>query len=463
MAHLEQTVDAASLTKAGIDQNYDMAQVETEGKPLENFDRFGFIAGRVRLRTLVMIRWLALAGQAVTVLVVYYGFNIPLPIEYCIAILGFAAAMSFVTTLRRPGSSRLRDYEAAWFLGFDVVEVSALLLLTGGLFNPFIVLIVAPVAIAASLLSLRSTILIALIATLAVTVLALWHIPLPLPVVGAPTGLFTFGLWLAMVLAVVFISGYTWRVANDARTMSDALTATQMALARAQQMSAVGALAAAVAHELGSPLSTIAVVGREIAKGLPADNPLAEDANQLVSETQRCRVILSQLEHRSNPDVKGNPFAEMSIGALVQAAGNPHNKPDKKLVFQRTPHGTPDLTEPRVRRSPEILYGLGSIIQNAVQFASNSVVVTTAWTADSVTVVVTDDGPGFAADVLAKLGEPYLSTRKGEDDHMGLGVFIAHILLERTGATLHFSNNQGRGARVAVIWNRSKLEGIVSA
>ena len=421
-------------------------------------DRYGLVTGRARLGTLVMIRWLALAGQILSVLVVHFGFGIALPIEGCMAIIGFAALTSVVTALRRPGTSRLRDSEAAAFLGFDVVELSALLLLTGGILNPFVVLIVAPVAIAASLLSLRSTIMIAGVATAAVTILALWYVPLPLTVVGARTELFTFGLWLAMVLAVVFLAGYMWRVANDARTMSDALTATQMALAREQQMSAVGALAAAVAHELGSPLSTIAVVGREIARALPSDSPLAEDAQQLVGETQRCRVILSRLETRPDSNMAGDPFSEMGIGSLVQAAAAPHHSEIVRLVHQRTPHGGPEVSEPRVRRSPEILYGLGSIIQNAVQFAQETVVVTTAWTRETVTVTVCDDGPGFSPEILGKLGEPYLSTRKGEGDHMGLGVFIAHILLERTGATLQFSNAPGRGAKVAVVWNRVKLE-----
>ncbi|HEV2300812.1 MAG TPA: ATP-binding protein, partial [Stellaceae bacterium] len=216
-----------------------------------------------------------------------------------------------------------------------------------------------------------------------------------------------------------------------------AVTATQLALAREQRVSAVGALAAAAAHELGSPLATIAVVAKELARDLPAKSPHAEDAALLLSQSERCRQILADLSQQPEED-GGSPYARLSISALVEAAGAIHPEqrrdPRVRLIFAAT--GDPAEAEPVVPRSPEIVHGLNNLIQNALQFARREVSVTTHWDVAAVSVEIADDGPGFAQSLINRLGEPYLSTRAGGSGHMGLGIFIAQSLLERSGARL---------------------------
>ena len=281
---------------------------------------------------------------------------------------------------------------------------------------------------------------------------------MPLPWRGEPLPFppeLVLGLWTALVLATVFIGGYTWSVAEEARRLRDAVAATQLALAREQRVSAVGALAAAAAHELGSPLATIAVVARELVRDLPAESPHSEDAQLLLSQSERCRQILAQLAH--HPAEEGaSPYTRLPISALVEAAGALYHDPRVRLIFATT--GEPADAEPLVRRSPEIMHGLNNLIQNAVQFARSEVSVTIHWDKASVTVEVADDGPGFPANLIGRLGEPYLSTRAGDANHMGLGIFIAQSLLERSGAELVFDNLAEGGAHVVISWQRANLE-----
>lgn len=411
---------------------------------------------RISLRRLVLIRWVAIAGQAVTLLVVHYAFDFHVPLAAAFLVVGCSVLLNLFVTLFRRAATRLGEREAAIFLGYDLLQLSVLLYLTGGLQNPFAILIVAPVTVAATVLSLRPVIGLALFAIAVITLLALWHVPLPWrgELLVFPFQL-VLGLWTALVLATVFIGGYTWSVAEEARRLRDAVAATQLALAREQRVSAVGALAAAAAHELGSPLATIAVVAKELVHELPADSPHVEDAQLLLSQSERCRQILAQLAQR--PDEEGaSPYTRLPVSALVEAAGTLYHDPRVRLIFATT--GEPAADEPLVRRSPEIMHGLHNLIQNAVQFARREVSVTTHWDRAAVSVEVADDGPGFPANLLGRLGEPYLSTRAGAENHMGLGIFIAQSLLERSGADLTFDNLAEGGAHVVILWKRANLE-----
>jgi two-component system, sensor histidine kinase RegB len=317
------------------------------------------------------------------------------------------------------------------------------------------------VTVAATILSRRAVIALSTLAVAVITVLALWHMPLPWrsePLVFPPE--LVVGIWTALVLATLFIGAYTWSVAQGARQLRDAMAATQLALAREQRVSAVGALAAAAAHELGSPLGTIAVVAKELARELPADSPHAEDAALLLSQSERCRRILAELAHQPEED-GGSLYTRLTISALVEAAAAPHRQQGVRVIIATT--GEPASQDPLVSRSPEIMHGLNNLIQNAVQFAAREVSITIYWDAATVTVEIDDDGPGFPLHMLGRLGEPYLSTRAGTTDHMGLGIFIAQSLLERSGARLAFDNLPDGGAHVAISWNRANLETVDQA
>jgi two-component system sensor histidine kinase RegB len=410
----------------------------------------------INLRTLILIRWVAIAGQASTILIVHYGLGFGLPLLPALGVVASSALLNLVLIVLRQWAARLGARDAALYLGYDILQLAVLLYLTGGLQNPFSILILAPVTVAATILSRRAVIALSLLAIAAISVLALWHMPLPwrsAPLVFPPE--LVLGIWIALVLATVFIGGYTWSIAQGARRLRDAVAATQLALAREQRVSAVGALAAAAAHELGSPLATIAVVAKELARELPGNSPHAEDAALLLSQSERCRRILAELAQQPEED-GGSPYTRLPISALVEMAAAPYRNQGVRLILAIA--GEPAGEEPLVRRSPEIMHGLNNLVQNAIQFAGREISITIFWDAATVTVEIDDDGPGFPLHLLGRLGEPYLSTRAGVTDHMGLGIFIAQSLLERSGARLVFDNLAEGGAHIAISWNRANLE-----
>jgi two-component system sensor histidine kinase RegB len=411
----------------------------------------------VGLRLLVTIRWIAVVGQALSLIVVHYGLGYTVPLVPALAVVAASALINLLSLVVRRSARRLGEREAALYLGYDVLQLGFLLFLTGGLENPFAILMVAPVTVAATVLSRRSVISLSALAICAISLLAVEHWPLPAKLFSpALPAMYVFGIWSALVLSTIFIAAYAWSVAGEARRMRDAFAATQLALAREQRISAVGALAAAAAHELGSPLGTIAIIAKELVREMPPDSPYADDAALLLSQSDRCRTILAELAHR--PEAEGaSPYSRLPISALVEAAGEPHRAAGVRVIYATTTYSG---EEPEVARSPEILHGLGNLIQNAIQFARNEVSVTVAWDRDGVAVEVVDDGPGFPPGLLPRLGQPYLSVREDRSggEHMGLGIFIAQTLLERTGARLAFDNLLDGGGHVAIRWARTALE-----
>ncbi|HYE00743.1 MAG TPA: ActS/PrrB/RegB family redox-sensitive histidine kinase [Alphaproteobacteria bacterium] len=414
--------------------------------------------GRVSLRTLSLIRWLAIAGQLAAVLGVHYGLGFALPLEPCLMVIGASALVNLVASVRRIGRPRLEDSEATIYLAFDILQLAAMLYLTGGLQNPFAILILAPVTVAATTLSAISVAGLVILALTCIAILAVAHHPLPWGANGlALPQLYLTGVWTALTVACAFAAGYVWRVAAESRRLSEALAASQLALAREQKMSALGALAAAVAHELGTPLGTITVVTKELARDIPPDSPYAEDMQLLLSETRRCREILAELSRRPEAD-GGDPYEQMPLQAVIDEAAAAYRRPEVEMpVSLQSEDGSP---APVMKRSPEILHGLGTLIQNAHQYAERMVKVNAQWNRERLSISIVDDGPGYPPHFLSRLGEPYLSTRAGMGpggEHMGLGIFIAQTLLNHTGADLDFANDRDGGAVVVVTWQRAML------
>lgn len=414
-------------------------------------------AGRLRLRTLVVIRWVAVMGQAAAVLFVHLGLGFDLPLAPVGATIFAAALSNVIMAMTRPAQARLSDRDGAIYLAFDILQLSLLLFLTGGVQNPFAILLMAPVTIAAATLSGSSTVALVGLTVAAIAYLGAYHLRLPWAgeAVEMP-GIYQAGIGVALTVATLFIAVYAWSLSNAQRRMLDALAATQAALAREQRLSALGGLAAAAAHELGSPLSTIAVVAQELRRAVSPDDPLSEDIALLVSQSQRCRDILARLAER--PEQSGGaPFELLPASALVEAAAQAATAAPPGVATRLAAAASDGSGEPLLARAPEILHALGNLVENARQFARTAVTVETRWSADELTVTVADDGPGFAIDILGELGEPYLTNRRG-GGHMGLGVFIAKTLLERTGATLVFANQASGGAEVAIRWRRADIE-----
>ena len=415
--------------------------------------------GRLRVGTLILIRWIAVGGQATAILTVQFGMGYELPLVACAGAIAISAVSNSWLAYRRAPRARLGDREAALVLGFDLLQLAALLYLTGGLHNPFAILILAPVTVSATILSRNATAALVALAIATISVLGLWHMPLPWDPPGAfshpPT--YVLGLWTGLSVAAVFISAYVWSVAEEARSMSEAFAETRQALAREQRFAAVGGLAAAAAHELGSPLATIAVVAGELSRAVPADSEFAEDVQLLISQSNRCRDILAKLS-RHPDEMGGMPFEHTPLSALIEEAASPHGSARENTELDIALDPKDESDQPEIVHSSEILLAVGTLIQNAMQFASGKVEVTIAWSSEEAEISILDDGPGFPHDVLTALGEPYVSSRHGEEGHMGLGIFIAQTLLERTGATISFGNNEG--AEVVIRWPRAMLEAI---
>src|SRR6185369_4533498 len=425
--------------------------------------------GRIRLRTIIFIRWIAVVGQLSTLLFVHYVMGYDLPIGWALASVAALAAITAGAQFRRKASARLTDRESALYFAFDMVQLSVLLYLTGGLNNPFAILILAPVTVSATTLSYRSTVGLSALAITCINALAVFHMPLPWTIEGLklPQN-FVTALAIALGLAVIFITSYVYRVAQESRRLSDALTAAQVALDRESSLSNLGALAAAAAHELGSPLGTISLVSREMQRDLPADSPLRGDIDLLVSQSARCREILAELSRRPDQS-SADHFGDVPLPLLIDLAAEPHRRPHVALRLEQQADPA-DPNPPLVPRRPELIHGLGNLLQNAIEFAREEVRVALWWNAQEIGITVSDDGVGFPPDLLDRLGDPYLS-RAGDvkskqaerqGDHMGLGIFIAQHLIEQSGGSVTFTNNAYGGAEVQMSWPRNAFSGALN-
>jgi two-component system sensor histidine kinase RegB len=427
---------------------------------------------RLRLHTAVRLRWFGVIGQLLTVCFVYLALGFPLPFGICLAFIALSAWLNVFLRILYPVRTRLSTTFATCLLAYDILQLSALLYLTGGIENPFTFLLVAPVTVSAATLPPFNTIALGLLGAAATVLLVFYRLPLPwYP--GAefdlPT-LYNIGALASVLSGMIFLALYAWRLAKEARQMADALAATEMVLAREQQLHALDGLAAAAAHELGTPLSTIAVVAKELNKDAAQGSQFAEDLALLQSQAVRCREILKKLTR--GPTEPDPLHARMSITQLIEEAAAPYRGFSAELVMTASPDPGSEATalrEPVGERRPGVLYGLGNLVENAVDFARERVEIAARWSSRQVVIEIADDGPGVPADVMDALGEPYITTRPahprgqvkdGEPSGLGLGFFIAKTLLERSGAVVTLENRQrpDRGAVVRIVWPRAVFE-----
>ncbi len=413
----------------------------------------------LRLATLVRIRWMAVLGQLAAVLIVWQYLEFEFSPAYCIFLIGISAFLNLVLSVRYPANQRLDSIASAILLTYDIVQLALLLYLTGGLQNPFSVLLLVPVVISATTLPTPPTLFLGSVAVASATLLVFFHLPLPwfsgtelqLP------RIYITGMWVAIISSMFFMSIYAFRVADEARKLSEALAATELVLQREQHLSNIDGLAAAAAHELGTPLATIALVSKEMMRELEQESDFYEDAKLLRSQSERCREILRTLTSLSTQD--DQHFGKMPFSAILEEVSEPHREFGIKVHTKLLSSGQ----EPVCRRNPAILYGLGNIVENAVDHAARFVDVSLFWDADFVRVIVNDDGRGFTDEMLEKIGEPFVTRRGGNLDAkgLGLGLFIAKTLLERGGASLGFSNHPASGlpgAAVQIEWMRSEID-----
>ncbi|WP_199554365.1 ActS/PrrB/RegB family redox-sensitive histidine kinase [Sandaracinobacteroides hominis] len=406
----------------------------------------------VRVQTLVLLRWTAIAGQLLALLVVGLGFHFPIPWAPALAAIAASVSLNLGLSWLYRRNDRIDGRGALVHLGFDLVQLAILLFLTGGLSNPFALLLLVPVTISATLLSARETGLLVGIALLLLVGLWRWH--LPLPWVGQPfllPGIYRLGILAAIGLGMIFCAFYAWQVSEEGRRRQAALVATQAALDREARMGALGALAAAAAHELGGPLGTITLIARDLEEMLGHDPALGQDVQLLAQEAARCREILTGISERAEAE---DPFPELALPVLLREVIEPF-EPTRVRVEMRFPWEAG--AGPVVRRSPEMLHGLANILANALRHARSRVWVEGGETPDELWLRISDDGPGFSADLLPRLGAPFLGPSVSRSGSTGLGIFIATTLLERTGGRLAFSNMPDGGARVDMRWWRADI------
>lgn len=415
----------------------------------------------VRLDTLIRLRWLSVIGQTVAVLVVYLGLEFDLPIWGCLSVIALSAWLNIALRVRFTAARRLEPSRAAWLLAFDIAELGALMYLTGGLENPFSFFFLGPVLLSATALPARMTIMLGAFAILCVTLLVFFHLPLPwsedMPAPFLPDT-YVVAIWLSILLAIFFIGIYAWQITEESRQLVNAMAAAELVLAREQHLTQLDGLAAAAAHALGTPLSTISVIAKELEREMDPKSPHAEDIRLLREQAQRCRDILSKL---GELPAESAHYDRLPLSGLLEEVAAPHRDfgiaIDVKLAGSDQPFGT---------RNPAILYGLGNLMENAVDFARERVEIAADWDDQTLTVVISDDGPGFAPEVMTRIGDPYVRSRRrrrmyaSDDTGLGLGFFIAKTLLERSGARLTFANRNfpESGAVVTIRWPRDVFE-----
>ena len=427
----------------------------------------------IRLRTMIFIRWVAVTGQLAAIIIAFQYFELALDLSLCFFAVGLSALANIVASLFFPESKRLSELENVFMILFDLFQLAFLLFLTGGLNNPFSFLLVAPVVVSAAALKKKSTIIIGSAAVLIVTLLS--HFFVPLETLSGKTltipDIFLFGNWVAISTGIVFLAFYSNRVTSELNTMSDALFATQAALSREQKLTDLGGVVAAAAHELGTPLATIKLTSSELIEELKNFPELHDDAMLIRDQADRCGNILNSMGGAGKDDLQ---MHQTLLAEIIREAAEPHSQRGVTIETKISDGHKGGIDEPYIIRRPEIIHGLRNMIQNAVDFATSKVWVESSWTKESITITISDDGYGYPPNLLGRLGDPFLGAKIGKENRqgyegMGLGLFIAKTLLERTGAKISFSNGdrnqtsahskrEASGAIVEIYWPRKKVE-----
>ncbi len=429
----------------------------------------------LRLRTLILLRWMAIGGQLAAITVADRQFGMQLPLGACYFAVGAAIIANLVSISVFPESKRLSELEAMATLMFDVAQLAFLIFLTGGLNNPFALLILVPVTISASALEIRTTVILGLMSILFLSLASYFSLPMRFSdgsVLRVPV-MFEFGFWLSIVIGIIFLALYSRRVATEIRSMSDALLATQMALAREQKLTDLGGVVAAAAHELGTPLATIKLVSSELMEELSDRPDLRDDALLIRSQADRCRDILRSMGRAGKDD---RHLRQAPLATVLREAAEPHMNRGRAVVVEVGAGPGGDDRQPSIHRHPEVIHGLRNLVQNAVDFSRSTVWIDGSWTPTAITVRIIDDGDGYPSHVIGRIGDPFVRSRRTVQDQlhrpeyegMGLGLFIAKTLLERSGAELSFANGSNpflaaderpdqSGAIVEVVWPRDRL------
>ena len=404
-------------------------------------------------KTLINLRWIAISGQLIAINIVYFYLNLEFPIKISYAIIAIGLFTNIYLQFKIK-TSELKDVYASLFLLYDLIQLSALLYLTGGISNPFSILLIIPTIVSSTFLSMGTTIILGIITFICLILLTIFHYPLPgihEEGITFPT-LYLTGYLLAIIIGLIFLSYFGIKFAGENKRRSDAISKLQQVIAKEYELESLGGQAAAAAHSLGTPLATISVVASELKKEIGNNKEISKDIDLIVSQTQRCGEILKKI---SKKQIKEDSFFKnINLENLLEEIIENFKETSSKNIYLIT---SEDKNKKNFKRTPELVYGLRNFIGNAVKFSRSSVEIKITSNDRIVKVSINDDGPGFPDDVIEILGEPYIKSKSSlvkSNSGTGLGTFLGKTLLERQMANLTFTkdNNLG-GASVVIIWS----------
>ena len=404
----------------------------------------------VLLANLIKIRWIAIVGQLITLFTIFFIFNFTIPLTECLLVVLLSILVNFTSYFIQKGNSTLTDKKTFLFLLFDISQLVGLLFLTGGVFNPFVILIIAPIIISASYLSALWTILLSLYSIVLIFIINFNYIPLNWEQNFVIPLIYNIGILIALIITIIFIAIYAYLFASSARKISSALTATKLKLSNQKKTTEVAYLSAAAVHELSTPLNTIFLVLNDLLKEkvLLTNSVLIKDIELLKSQAERCKEILLRLS--KNPqNLKDNFFEKIRIIDLIKLNFEKFND-NKKLILNNDGFNK----DSKIYFKDEVNYALGNIIQNAILYSKIEIKIFLKINKNDFIIKIVDDGDGFSKDVLDKLGEPYISKNK---KGMGLGIFISKNLVENMKGSIIFYNSDNNGGVVEIKFDKTIL------
>jgi two-component system sensor histidine kinase RegB len=412
---------------------------------------------KIKLLTLINIRWVAILGQFTTISIVFFYFNFSFNIEHCYLLVLFSAFLNIFLQIRSKKTELLSNKQATFSILYDLFQLFGLLFLTGGLTNPFSIFIVAPITIAAGFLNLRSSILVGFLSIILIIILSLFYFELP----GIENNylfpkFYILGLVLALCTTIIFLAIYSQRLAIESAQRSEAFNVLQQTFLREQELKSLGGLAAAAAHELGTPLNTISLVAKELKKEIGSNKKFHQDLDLLMSQSKRCSYILKQITKNPYTEKEDNFFDKISFKIIVHEVVDSFKDLCKKKIIINDDEYKKDYL---ITKKIEIIYSLKNIIDNSLKFASNKIEIFLLSGEEELRIKVEDDGVGFSKQILGFLGEPYINKKDLDKskEGLGLGIFIAKVFLERLSAIIYFYNLEEKGAVVDISWKKKDL------